>query len=68
MPSFDDVQPGEAAASIAAALARGDEWLPTEEAERLLACYGIPLAPHGQRPDAGGGVGAARVVRRHRSS
>jgi acetate---CoA ligase (ADP-forming) len=44
VPSFDDVQPGEAAALIAAALARGDEWLPTEDAERLLACYGIPLA------------------------
>src|SRR6185436_13756753 len=44
VPSFDDTQPGEAAASIAAALARGDEWLPTEDAERLLACYGIPLA------------------------
>ena len=43
VPSFDDVQPGEAAALIAAALARGDEWLPTEEAEQLLACYGIPL-------------------------
>ena len=44
VPSFDDTQPGEAAALIAAALARGDEWLPTEDAERLLACYGIPLA------------------------
>ena len=44
VPSFDDVEPGEAAALIAAALARGDEWLPTEEAERLLACYGISLA------------------------
>ena len=44
VPSFDDTQPGEAAASIAAALARGDEWLPTEDAERLLACYGISLA------------------------
>lgn len=43
VPSFDDVQPGEAAGLIAAALARGDEWLPTEEAEQLLACYGIPL-------------------------
>jgi acetyl coenzyme A synthetase (ADP forming)-like protein len=43
VPSFDDVQPGQAAALIAAALARGDEWLPTEEAEQLLACYGIPL-------------------------
>jgi acetate---CoA ligase (ADP-forming) len=43
VPSFDDVEPGEAAGLIAAALARGDEWLPTEEAEQLLACYGIPL-------------------------
>ena len=43
VPSFDDVQPGEAAALIAAALARGDEWLRTEEAEQLLACYGITL-------------------------
>jgi acetyl coenzyme A synthetase (ADP forming)-like protein len=44
VPSFDDVQPGKAAALIAAALARGEEWLPTEEAEQLLASYGIPLA------------------------
>jgi acetyl coenzyme A synthetase (ADP forming)-like protein len=44
VPVFDDVREDEAAALIAAALARGEGWLPTEEAEQLLACYGIAMA------------------------
>ncbi len=44
MPTFDDVRQDEAAALIAAALARGEGWLPTEEAEQLLACYGVTMA------------------------
>jgi acetyl coenzyme A synthetase (ADP forming)-like protein len=44
VPAFDDVRQDEAAALIAAALARGEGWLPTEEAEQLLACYGVSMA------------------------
>jgi acetyl coenzyme A synthetase (ADP forming)-like protein len=44
VPVFDDVREGEAAALIASALVRGEGWLPTEEAEQLLACYGIRIA------------------------
>jgi acyl-CoA synthetase (NDP forming) len=44
VPVFEDVRADEAAALIAAALARGEGWLPTEEAERLLACYGVAMA------------------------
>jgi acetate---CoA ligase (ADP-forming) len=44
VPSFDDVREDEAAALIAVALARGEGWLPTDEAERLLACYGLTMA------------------------
>ncbi len=44
VPVFDDLREDEAAALIATALARGEGWLPTEEAEQLLACYGIKMA------------------------
>ena len=44
VPVFDDVREDEAAGLIAAALARGEGWLPTEEAEQLLACYGVAMA------------------------
>lgn len=44
VPGFTDVRKGEAAALIATALARGEGWLPTGEAEQLLACYGLTLA------------------------
>jgi acyl-CoA synthetase (NDP forming) len=44
VPRFDDVREDEAAAAIAAALGRGEGWLPTEQAEELLERYGIPLA------------------------
>ena len=44
VPAFDDVREDEAAALIATALARGEGWLPTEEAEQLLACYGVTMA------------------------
>ena len=43
VPEFDDVRQDEAAALIATALARGEGWLPTEEAEKLLACYGVTM-------------------------
>jgi acetyl coenzyme A synthetase (ADP forming)-like protein len=44
VPAFEDMREDEAAALIAAALVRGEGWLPTQEAERLLACYGLSMA------------------------
>ena len=41
--SFGDVPRDEAAAIVAAALGRGDEWLAPDEIWRLLACYGLPV-------------------------
>ncbi len=43
-PRFPDVRPDEAAAIIAEGLAAGAGWLAEERVERLLACYGIPMA------------------------
>jgi acyl-CoA synthetase (NDP forming) len=40
---FEDVLRDEAAAILAAALGRGDEWLGPDEVWRLLACYGLPV-------------------------
>ena len=39
----DDLRSDEAAALIAQALGRGDEWLPAEDVVTLLACYGLPV-------------------------
>jgi acetyl coenzyme A synthetase (ADP forming)-like protein len=39
---FEDIRRDEAAAIVAAALGRGDEWLGPEEVYRLLSCYGLP--------------------------
>ncbi len=44
VPAFDDVRDDEAMGVIAAALARGEGWMTTEESEQLLACYGIGVA------------------------
>ena len=44
VPAFDDLRDDEAIAVIAAALRRGEGWVSGEDAERLLACYGIPSA------------------------
>lgn len=38
-----DVRADEAAAIIAQALGRGDEWLQPDELRALLACYGVPM-------------------------
>jgi len=40
---FEDIQSDEAAAIIAAALAREEGWLTPDEVERLCRCYGLPL-------------------------
>ncbi len=42
-PHFHDIKAEEAAAIIAAGLSEGGGWLPDDEVEHLLACYGIPL-------------------------
>jgi acetyl coenzyme A synthetase (ADP forming)-like protein len=41
---FPDVRPDEAAGIISSVLAAGARWLTGEETQRLLSCYGIPLA------------------------
>ena len=43
IPSFAGVRKEEAAGLVAKALARGPGWLNPEEAEALLASYGLPL-------------------------
>jgi acyl-CoA synthetase (NDP forming) len=40
---FEDVRRDEAAAIVAAALGRGDEWLGPDEVWRLLSCYRLPV-------------------------
>ncbi|HEY7480515.1 MAG TPA: GNAT family N-acetyltransferase [Gemmatimonadales bacterium] len=40
---FGDVRRDEAAAIVAAALGRGDQWLGPDEVWRLLRCYGLPM-------------------------
>ncbi len=44
IPAFPGIRRDEAAAVIASALSEGPRWLSPPEAERLLACYGLPLA------------------------
>jgi acyl-CoA synthetase (NDP forming) len=39
-----DCRPDEATAIVAAALGAGDDWLGPADVERLLGCYGLPLA------------------------
>jgi acetyl coenzyme A synthetase (ADP forming)-like protein len=40
---FADIRTDEAAAVIAAALARGEGWLTPEEVAKICSCYGLPL-------------------------
>jgi len=42
-PRFDDVRTDEAAAVVAAALARGEGWLTPDEVAKICSCYGLPL-------------------------
>jgi acetyl coenzyme A synthetase (ADP forming)-like protein len=41
---FADIRTDEAAAVIAAALARGEGWLTPEEVAKICSCYGLPLS------------------------
>ena len=63
-PRFSDVRADEAHATIASALARGTGWLNDEEVERLLSCYGLPVArsERGTTPEAAADA-AARIAR-----
>ena len=40
---FDDIRTDEAAAVVAAALARGEGWLTPDEVAKIASCYGLPL-------------------------
>lgn len=42
-PQFADVSADEAAAVVAAALARGEGWLTPDEVANICSCYGLPL-------------------------
>jgi acyl-CoA synthetase (NDP forming)/GNAT superfamily N-acetyltransferase len=46
LPAYDDLKTDDARAVCRAALAsRGDGWLTTAEVQRVLAAFGVPLAP-----------------------
>lgn len=40
---FEDIRTDEAAAVVAAALARGEGWLTPDEVAQICSCYGLPL-------------------------
>jgi acetyl coenzyme A synthetase (ADP forming)-like protein len=42
-PHFADVRRDQAAAIVAAALGRADEWLPPDDVRSLLECYRLPV-------------------------
>ncbi len=42
-PRFEDIRTDEAAAVVAAALARGEGWLTPDEVAQICSCYGLPL-------------------------
>ncbi len=58
-PELRDARPDEAAAIIAEALERDSEWLGMEQASRLLAAYGVPIAEWRTASDAAGAAIAA---------
>jgi acyl-CoA synthetase (NDP forming) len=51
-----------ARALVEAALHEGRQWLPTEDAFRLLGCYGIPSSPHAIVSDVDAAVLAAAEI------
>ena len=40
---FEDIRADEAAAIVAAALARGEGWLTPDEVAKICSCYGLPV-------------------------
>jgi acetyl coenzyme A synthetase (ADP forming)-like protein len=70
-PRFDDIRVDEAAAVVAAALARGEGWLTPGEVAQICSCYGLPLieqrvvdsvAAAGAAADEIGGEIALKVI------
>jgi len=65
---FADVRRDAAAAVVAAALGRGDEWLAPDDVCSLLSCYGLPLlaqavvATAEEVAKAAAGLGSERVA------
>ena len=58
-PALPDVRGDEAAAIISEALDSESEWMGMEQASRLLAAYGVPIAEWGTASDADGAASAA---------
>ena len=56
---FDDVRTDEAAAVVAAALARGEGWLKPDEVARICSSYGLPLIEERIVANAEGAAAAA---------
>jgi len=59
---FDDIRTDEAAAIIAAALARGEGWLTPEEVGKICFCYGLPLIKQRVVSDVEAAVAAAADI------
>jgi acetate---CoA ligase (ADP-forming) len=62
-PRFEDIRTDEAAAVIAAALARGDGWLTPAEVVQICSCYGLPLIEQRVVSDAEEAGAAAAEMR-----
>ena len=62
-PRFADIRTDEAAAVIAAALARGDGWLTPDEVVQICSCYGLPLIEQRVVSDAEEAGAAAAEMR-----
>ena len=59
---FNDIRTDEAAAVIAAALARGDGWLTPDEVAKICSCYGLPLIEQRVVPDVEAAAAAAAEI------
>ena len=61
MPEFGDLRAADARSIVTSFLARmpGGGWLPAEEADHLLRCYGIPMVGFLRADDADTAVAAA---------
>jgi acyl-CoA synthetase (NDP forming) len=60
---FDDIRMDEAAAVVAAALARGEGWLMPDEVGEIFSCYGLPLIEQRIVSDAEAAGAAAEQMR-----
>ena len=61
VPEFTDVRAAQARSIVDSFLARmpGGGWLPAEEADSLLRCYGLPMVPFRRVGDVDAAVAAA---------